>query len=94
MRATTYSSQGWGRDLGPHMDDAFRAVGEPEAERLLGHAPAPRWLVFGVIYDQPRAPLSIAAVDEVIKRLAAPDVEALCRPESTFRAPLRLADHR
>jgi len=80
-----YSSQGWGRDLGPHMDDAFRAVGEPE--RPLDQAPAPRWLVFGVIYDRPRVPLSIAAVDEVVKRLATRDVEALCRPEFDVKSP-------
>lgn len=82
-----YSSQGWGRDLGAHMDDAFRAVDSFDAARFFDRAPAPRWLVFGVIYDRPRVPLSVAPVSDVVRRLSAADVEALCRPEFDVQSP-------
>src|SRR5207247_1701635 len=68
------SSQGWGEELPWHMDGAFRPMVESATSAL---SPAPRWLVFGVIYDTPRVPLTFISVDGVLKQLRRRDVLTL-----------------
>lgn len=82
-----YSSHGWGRDLPWHMDAAFRPLDEEELVRVTGLSPAPRWLVFGVVYGDRDTPLTFASVDEAVLRLSERHVEALCRADFEARSP-------
>ncbi|KWF00509.1 hypothetical protein WL80_02635 [Burkholderia ubonensis] len=80
-----YSSQGWAQVLPWHMDGAFRPLTDGRAFAASLSA-APRWLVFGVIYDTPSVPMVFASLDEILARLTPDDIAALCRPEFDVRS--------
>jgi len=82
-----YSSQGWGRELPWHMDGAFRPLTEDRLMFNLRLSPAPRWLVFGVLYDSPAVPMVFVPIDDVVEGLGKREVETLCGPSFDVCSP-------
>jgi L-asparagine oxygenase len=86
-----YSSQGWALELPWHSDCAYRPLTEESLIGREGLSPAPRWLVFGVIYDSPRVPMIFTPVADVVARLSNKSVRALLKPEFNVASPQSFA---
>jgi L-asparagine oxygenase len=88
------SSQGWGSELPWHMDGAYRPLNEVGLLSATGLSPAPHWLIFGVIYDSPRIPMTFVSLDEALNRLSQSDIEALSQPIFSIYSPDSFHEHR
>ena len=83
-----FSSQGWAQRLPWHTDCAYRPLsdGAPHG-RFADGSPAPRWLVFCVVHDEPAVPLTLVPARGVLARLAPSHLQALMQPEFDIASP-------
>lgn len=79
--ASEQSSHGWMRDLAWHMDCANRPLNERNFARSTGLSPAPEWLFWSVIYDQPSVPMTVTFLTDLLKHLGEDTIATLMRPE-------------
>lgn len=76
------SSHGWKLELSWHVDAAYRPFDDFE-----GIAPAPRWIVWGVVYDQPPIPLTYILARDVLQMLPLWVIQELQKKSFRVDAP-------
>lgn len=84
------SSQGWSRPLDWHVDGAYRSVCGSGATDM---APAPRFIVWGVIYDQPPVPITFARLSDVLRLISGSDLSELMQPQFDILSPDSFQEH-
>ncbi|WP_202325641.1 TauD/TfdA family dioxygenase [Mesorhizobium sp. 113-3-9] len=84
--ANEASSQGWARALGWHIDGAYRPLNNSTAGPT-NLFPAPRYLFWGAIYDEPQVPITFACLSDVLQQLTHADIEVLGKPLFDVASP-------
>lgn len=78
------SSQGWSRALDWHVDGAYRSVCGSGATDM---APAPRFIVWGVVYDRPQVPITYTRLGDVLRLISGSDLFELMQPQFDIMSP-------